>query len=710
MRLIAIFLLPLAMIACGPAPTPATANVEPAASSAASVPKIHACGDPKKEHTHELDAHDEGNHTVAFVPCAAGGQRDYSGNIKVDSTPEGIHIHIEAVDDDVVQGEVGSSTKQRDAVIVYPKGKGTKGIEVPLVKTAHGYVGDKVIPYEELEKLTDEGTKFQVAVFDHDKEHKGDSEQMEVSVTVSTGKSCERAIDENPQAIDLGAKGGKPEPDLTDAQLGAVMKTSGFFSHCGLKDNENAEICVAVKAGKVLGVSVGVAPVNKKTAACIDRATRKLRFPVGSRIDVVHQKFLSTEVVMHPSLSAALRPGRALLLALAVASGASLAHATPSRCSETEVSQCDHLCRVTEITPAIAKSLSARSNRDTLIIEFASTTTQGALAGLSQIPWVRKLRLKGVGVTDVGPVASSLPDLEVLDLVATGVTSLRPLGSLTKLKHFYFTSGSTLVDPWPGKKLPAKQEAAEKLAQIEPGGVGLIEGLDREDFDELMPRTNNFDPDLSALAQIASLREVRLAGVNLKGAVIKSLAQITTLDLYRLTVDDAASLGALTGLRELDLRKVPVANYDFLKPMAALEQLEIAQNRLQDLKPLAGLKSLRRLMLPENPGLASLAPLKGLTSLESLDIDDTGVSDITPLASLPKVEFLDLQGTQVKSLKPLAKHPTLRVLNLRRTPVKDITPLTSCEAITHVHVPDGVPPAQLEEAKKARPGANWLRY
>jgi Leucine-rich repeat (LRR) protein len=115
-------------------------------------------------------------------------------------------------------------------------------------------------------------------------------------------------------------------------------------------------------------------------------------------------------------------------------------------------------------------------------------------------------------------------------------------------------------------------------------------------------------------------------------------------------------------------------------------------------------------MLPENPGLASLAPLKGLTSLESLDIDDTGVSDITPLASLPKVEFLDLQGTHVKSLKPLAKHSTLRVLNLRRTPVKDITPLTSCEAITHVHVPDGVPPAQLEEAKKARPGANWLRY
>jgi hypothetical protein len=701
-------LFPLLVLACGPAPAPVTAPATPAASSTATLPKIHACGDPKKEHTHELDAHDEGNQTVAFVPCAAGGQKDYSGSIKVDSTPEGIHIHIEAVDDDVVQGAVGSSTKQRDAVIVYPKGKGSKGIEVPLVKTEHGYVGDKIIPYEELEKLTDEGTKFQVAVFDHDKDHKGDSEQMEVSVTVSTGKSCERAIDENPQSIDLGAKGGKPEPDLTDAQLGSVMKTSAFFSHCGLKDSENAEICVAIKAGKVLGVSVGVAPVNKKTAACIDRATRKLHFPAGSRIDVVHQKFLSTEVVMH--LSRALRPARVLLLSLAVALGASLAHPAPAVASEADVAQCEHFCRVTEITPAIAKALSAKSNRETIVIEFASTTTQAALGGLVQIPWVRKLRLKGVGVTDVGPVAASLPDLEVLDLVATGVASLRPLGTLTKLRHLYFTSGATLVDPWPGKKLAAKQEAAEKLAQIEPGGTTPIEGVDREDFDELMPRTSNVDPDLAALSQIASLRELRLAGVNLKGAVVKTLTQLATLDLYRLTIDDPTSLGSLTALRELDLRKVPVSSYDFLKRMTALEQLEIAQNRLQDLRPLAGLSSLRRLMLPENPSLASLAPLKGLTGLESLDVDDTAVSDLAPLTGLTKLEFLDLQGTQVKSLKPLAKHPSLRVVNLRRTPIKDISPISANEAITHVHVPEGVPPAQVDEAKKARPAVNWLRY
>ena len=114
---------------------------------------------------------------------------------------------------------------------------------------------------------------------------------MHVQVAVSTGKSCEKAIDENPQKLDMGKGGGPPKPDLTDSQLGAPMKTSAFFSQCGLGDKENAEICVAVKNGKPIGVSVGVEPTNRRTAACIDRATRKLHVPASEKLDVVHQKF-----------------------------------------------------------------------------------------------------------------------------------------------------------------------------------------------------------------------------------------------------------------------------------------------------------------------------------------------------------------------------------------------------------------------------------
>jgi microcompartment protein CcmK/EutM len=186
-------------------------------------------------------------------------------------------------------GVLGSDVKNRDAVIVYPKGKNSKeAIEVPLTKTKDGYTGDKIVLYDQLDKLTDEGTKIDVAIFDHDKSG-GTTEEMHVSVAVSTGKSCEKAIDENPQTVDFGKKNSKP--DLTDAQLGAPMKSSGFFSGCGLPNSANADICVAVKQGKVLGASVNVTPKNNRVAACIDRSTRRLSFPQSDKLDVVHQKF-----------------------------------------------------------------------------------------------------------------------------------------------------------------------------------------------------------------------------------------------------------------------------------------------------------------------------------------------------------------------------------------------------------------------------------
>jgi hypothetical protein len=240
------------------------------------------------EHVHQYDLHDEDGHE-AYVPCSTSGKHDLSGLIKINTVPEGVEISIHATDDDFNEGTFGSDIKGRDAIIVYPKGREKKGVEVPLKKTKDGYSGTKVIPFEELEKLTDEGTKIDISIHDHDDDHKdGRHEELKVSVAISSGKSCEKAMDENPQTIEMGKKG---TPDLTDAQLGAPMKSSSFFQHCGLADSANAEICVAVKKGKPLGVSVKVSPTNNKVAACIDKATRKLSFPSSEKLDVVKQKF-----------------------------------------------------------------------------------------------------------------------------------------------------------------------------------------------------------------------------------------------------------------------------------------------------------------------------------------------------------------------------------------------------------------------------------
>jgi len=273
-------------LACGgsppsQSPAPTVAAVPPGEATAT----VRGCAGADQVQTHDLNATGV---TQALVPCAKSGASDYSGMIQIETIPEGVHITIHATDDQVDLGMLGSDAKTRDAVIVYPRGKGSKAVEVPLMKSTSGYVGDRIVMWEDLDKLTDNGTKLDIAVFDHDKAGET-SEEMHVSIAVSTGKSCEKAQDENPQTVDMGAKSATP--DLTDTQLGGPVKDSSWFSSCGLADSANADVCVAVKHGRPLGVSVGVTPDNKRVAACIDRQARRLHWPDSDKLDVVHQKF-----------------------------------------------------------------------------------------------------------------------------------------------------------------------------------------------------------------------------------------------------------------------------------------------------------------------------------------------------------------------------------------------------------------------------------
>jgi len=251
------------------------------------LPANHKCGEADKVQQYDLHDEDGQDH---FAPCAQTGKEDFSGNVHLDTTPEGIKITIRATDDDVNEGKLGSDLKGRDAMIVFPKGRDKKGVEIPLVKTKTGYKGEKVIPYSDLDKLTDEGTRLEVSIYDNDDDHKnGSHEELKVSISISAGKSCEKAMDENPQEVVMGKKGGVP--DLTNEQLGRPMQTSAFMQNCGLPASANADICIAVKKGKPLGVSVAVTPTNNKIAACIDKATRRLAFPTSDKLDVVKQHF-----------------------------------------------------------------------------------------------------------------------------------------------------------------------------------------------------------------------------------------------------------------------------------------------------------------------------------------------------------------------------------------------------------------------------------
>ena len=249
--------------------TPPTDTGAPPPPPQEAAEAVVPCGTADTVKTHDLNGTTP---TEALAPCAATGAKDYSGLIRIENVPGGVRIIVTAKDDEVTL--LGPDLQSRDAVIVYPKGAGTQAVEVPLVKTATGYSGDKIILWSDLGSITDDGTKVDVAIFDHDKSSGKPAEQLHVSVAITAGMSCEKASKAFPQHE------GAAQPDY--AKLQAPMSTTSFdqsIGACNVPSSTGIKLCAEVQGGQVKGVTVNLSPNNNNLAVCIDRVTRALAFP-----------------------------------------------------------------------------------------------------------------------------------------------------------------------------------------------------------------------------------------------------------------------------------------------------------------------------------------------------------------------------------------------------------------------------------------------
>ena len=105
----------------------------------------------------------------------------------------------------------------------------------------------------------------------------------------------------------------------------------------------------------------------------------------------------------------------------------------------------------------------------------------------------------------------------------------------------------------------------------------------------------------------------------------------------------------LTGLRELDLRNNAVTDLWPLAGLTNLQVLDLSGNQFTDLRPLAGLTGLQALDLSGNQ-IADLRPLAELTSLQVLLLDR---NQITAVQALSGLAGLDLSGNAVVDVSAL---------------------------------------------------------
>lgn len=155
--------------------------------------------------------------------------------------------------------------------------------------------------------------------------------------------------------------------------------------------------------------------------------------------------------------------------------------------------------------------------------------------------------------------------------------------------------------------------------------------------------------DFTPLAELTELN--RLSIRNPKGE--KS-------DLSVLGEMNTVTLGGLTGLHSLDLSDNSISDITPLANLSRLKQLLLSQNEVCDLTPLASLKNLFCLFLDENR-VCDISPLAELSHLKQAELFDNEIEDFSYLEGKEELLMASVFGNPCKSLKPVLFVPLLSV-------------------------------------------------
>jgi internalin A len=183
--------------------------------------------------------------------------------------------------------------------------------------------------------------------------------------------------------------------------------------------------------------------------------------------------------------------------------------------------------------------------------------------------------------------------------------------------------------------------------------------------------------DLTGIECMTSLSWLTLSEVGITDVSrLAALPRLTTAYLDCNPLTDLSSVASLINLVNLGIGKsssceVPgtVTDITPLVDLVGLSTLDLSGHDVTSLSVLGALTHLRRLILPSNPNLVSLAGLEHAKALNYLVVTDTQVSDLSIFAGHPAIGTLWLSGSQVSDLSPLVMAPALEALYIVATPV-----------------------------------------
>ena len=193
---------------------------------------------------------------------------------------------------------------------------------------------------------------------------------------------------------------------------------------------------------------------------------------------------------------------------------------------------------------------------------------------------------------------------------------------------------------------------------------------------------------LSLLANLTTAQVVDIPDRNLDRLVRQQLdvprgTPLLTADMLKLThlpwsdenIADLTGLEHATNIVFAVLGNNPINDLAPLGGLTRLESLHIAGIHTKDLDALANVTTLKDLFAIHCE-IENISALAGLTNLVALDLAVNRISDISALANLTALEKLHIEGNRIADVSPLAGLTRLKELHIFDNQIVDFSPIS----------------------------------
>ena len=165
---------------------------------------------------------------------------------------------------------------------------------------------------------------------------------------------------------------------------------------------------------------------------------------------------------------------------------------------------------------------------------------------------------------------------------------------------------------------------------------------------------------------------------------LKGFSGLETLYLTDLELDTLSYLENCTNLTGLFIAGCSLTSLHGLEKMTKLISLNAARNEISDLTPIKGCTEMSYLNLNENE-ITDLTPIKGLTSLKTLKFNLNKVENMDALSNMPVLSELHMRkNKEIPSLEPIRACGTLYKLDCFNTSIDDLDPIRNHTRLVHL--------------------------